>query len=152
MIFSKTWKYAVRALIYLAEHPEEGPILSSTIAKKEKIPEPFLVKILGTLASAGLVNSIRGRNGGFQIEIAPGNITLMDIAKLFDFFQDKGKCLLGYGFCEDDRACPVHHFWAEPESHIKSFLNNTTIKDLCGAITKDQNQKELLETKEISAQ
>ncbi|NQU05015.1 MAG: Rrf2 family transcriptional regulator, partial [Calditrichaeota bacterium] len=51
MFFSKAWNYSIRALIYLAEHRDEGPILSSVIAREESLPGPFLAKILGTLAS-----------------------------------------------------------------------------------------------------
>jgi Rrf2 family protein len=130
MFFSKSWNYAIRALIYLAEHRDEGQILSSDIAKEESIPGPFLVKILGTLATANIVISTRGRNGGFRLKQEPDQITLMDIARIFDFFQGSSKCLLGYGACERDETCPIHKHWAEPERLIKEFLENTTLEKI----------------------
>ena len=130
MIFSKAWAYAVRALLYLDEHHEDGPILSSVIAKDESIPGPFLVKILGTLAAAGIVESTRGRGGGFILKADPNEVTLNDIALLFEHPTMTDNCILGFGNCAGDESCPIHKHWDEPKRKIDHFLLNTTLADL----------------------
>jgi Rrf2 family protein len=130
MIFSKAWGYAVRALLYLAEHKEQGPVLSSVIAEEESIPGPFLVKILGTLAGAGIVESTRGRGGGFILRADPENIALYDISVLLENPAGSGNCILGYGDCIGDDSCPIHEHWVEPRKQIDNFLANTTLADL----------------------
>jgi len=144
MFFSKAWNYSIRALIYLAEHRDEGTILSSVIAKEEALPGPFLAKILGTLASANIVESTRGPKGGFILKADPENVNLLIIAKLFEHFETSGKCLLGYGACERGAPCPIHEFWAEPEQQIIKFLENTTLAKICAAVPYEK-RRDLIE-------
>ena len=130
MIFSKPWTYAIRALLYLAEHRNEGPMLSTTIAESEGIPAPYLVKILGILNSAKIVGSTRGPGGGFHLQVDPKKINLMKVVILFDsvdLFQD---CILGLGRCGENENCPIHRRWKEPKSFLMKFLEDTTLADL----------------------
>ncbi|MCF7811127.1 Rrf2 family transcriptional regulator [bacterium] len=150
MFFSKSWNYALRALIYLAEHRDDGQILSSVIAEEEAIPGPFLVKIMGKLATANIVDSTRGRNGGFRLKRKPKQIKLVDITRIFDSFESYGNCLLGYGDCVRDDSCPIHKYWAEPERLINEFLENTTIEMLCKPIPADE-RKALINERVLSA-
>ena len=130
MIFSKPWTYAIRALLYLAEHRNEGPILSTTIAEEESIPAPYLVKILGNLTAAKIVGSTRGPGGGFSLQVDPKSVNLMKVVTLFDsvdLFQD---CILGLGRCGENENCPIHKRWKEPKGFLMRFLEETTLADL----------------------
>ncbi|MFC2150632.1 RrF2 family transcriptional regulator [Calditrichota bacterium] len=137
MILSQTWRYAVRALIRLAQHGDKAPVLSSTIAEEEDIPAPFLVKILGMLANSGLINSTRGPRGGFWLNRKPDTITLMEIARATGYFGGNDACLLGYGLCSDGTPCAIHEHWAGPLEHISDFLENTTLEDLAHTMKKE---------------
>ena len=147
MLFSKSWNYSIRALIYLAEHSDEGLILSSVIAKEESIPGPFLAKILGTLASANIIESTRGPKGGFVLKADPEKITLLLIAQQLEHFEISGKCLLGYGACENGEPCPIHEFWAESERQIIKFLEDTTLAKICRLVPQEK-RRELIEKME----
>ncbi|MBT3232962.1 MAG: Rrf2 family transcriptional regulator [Calditrichaeota bacterium] len=138
MFFSKAWNYSIRALIYLAEHKDDGPILRSVIAEEESIPSPFLAKILGTLASVDIIDSTRGPRGGFVLKADPDKITLLEIAQLIEHFDASGKCLLGYGSCERGEACPIHEYWAEPKQQIMKFLKNTTLSMICQLVPQQK--------------
>ena len=140
MLFSKTCNYAIRALVYLTEHREDGPILSSVIAREEDIPAPFLSKILGTLATVKIVDSTRGRKGGFILTADPEKISLLDIADLFDHYSSSSGCLLGYGGCSDGDPCPLHKYWSKPKRLINEFLTNTTLSQLSKIIPKEQRE------------
>jgi Rrf2 family protein len=145
MIFSKPWTYAIRALLYLAEHRDQGPILSTTIAENEGIPAPYLVKILGTLNSAKIVGSTRGPGGGFSLQVDPKKLNLMRVVVLFDsvdLFQD---CILGLGLCGENEQCPIHRRWKEPKAGLMSFLEETTLADL--ALEAPDARRKLLEEK-----
>ena len=131
MIFSKAWSYVVRALIYLQEHREEGPILSTIIAQQESIPRPYLVKLLGELAAEGVVSSTRGRGGGFELLADPNSLKLKEITAMFDRPVVSSSCIFGYGKCESTEKCPIHEKWKGPQGYIDKFLEETSLADLC---------------------
>lgn len=130
MIFSKPSAYAVRALIFLANSPNQRPILSTNIAKAQSIPGSYLVKILGTLTGAKLIQSTRGPGGGFSLTKDPANITLKQVVTLFDRLELFEECVLGSGQCTEDEDCPIHKFWSTPRRTFLNFLETTTLADM----------------------
>jgi len=82
MVINAAVHYACLAMMDLAIHGEDGlPVRSSEIIRRNEIPGPFLVQILGTLKSTGWVKAIRGSQGGYQLIVQPDSITLLDIAE-----------------------------------------------------------------------
>jgi Rrf2 family protein len=71
--------YSVKALLDLTFQPDYGPASVNAIAERQKIPAPFLEKLLIELRCAGLVRSIRGAQGGYQLAHAPAAISLGQI-------------------------------------------------------------------------
>ncbi len=131
--------YAIRALIYLDQHKDEGPTLGAVIAEKENIPAPFLAKVLGHLSSAGVIDSKRGRNGGYILKVDAQNLPLSKVASFFEHPDKAKQCLLGYGICKDnDSTCPIHIHWAKPNKSLNNFLDNTTIADLSSLLSQDK--------------
>ena len=145
MIFSKPWTYAIRALLYLAEHRNEGPILSTTIAQEEGIPAPYLVKILGILNSAKIVSSTRGPGGGFSLQMDPKRLPLMKVVLLFDSVDLFQECILGLGPCGENDDCPIHKRWKDPKAQLMRFLDDTTLADL--ASEAPEGRRKILEEK-----
>jgi Rrf2 family protein len=76
--------YAVTALAYLAREKPGSPVASGAIARAERIPDLFLLKVLLRLAQAGLVRSRRGPGGGYTLARNPKDITLLDIVEAVD--------------------------------------------------------------------
>lgn len=130
MLLSKPTSYAVRALTCLAIYRNEGPILSTRIAREQSIPAQFLIKILGTLTTAGLVRSTRGPGGGFELAVDPRGISLLDVLNIFEGVTLTEVCLLGLGECSDTTACPVHHRWKTQKLEVMGFLRQTNIAEL----------------------
>ncbi|MBI5058805.1 Rrf2 family transcriptional regulator [candidate division KSB1 bacterium] len=130
MLLSKPTSYAIRALTCLATYRHEGPILSTRIASEQSIPAQFLIKILGTLTTAGLVRSTRGPGGGFELAVDPRTISLLDVLNIFEGVALTDECLLGLGRCSDNDSCPVHHRWKTQKLEVMGFLRQTNVAEL----------------------
>lgn len=140
MFLSKPVSYAVRALTYLAQHPDAGPHGSATIAEAQSIPAPFLTKILRLLTTAGFIASVRGPGGGFALVKAPEQISLLDVHSVFEGVALTDNCLLGHGKCADSTPCAVHDLWREPKKAMLAFLESTTIADLAGVTDRPKRR------------
>ncbi|HOB13232.1 MAG TPA: Rrf2 family transcriptional regulator [Novosphingobium sp.] len=81
MLSQKT-RYTIRALQHLADRWREGPVRLDEIAAAQNIPRKFLTVILSEMVRAGLVNSTRGRDGGYELALAPVDIRYGDIIRL----------------------------------------------------------------------
>jgi Rrf2 family protein len=105
VIFSRKSDYGLRALIYLAERRQGGPVTLNEIAERLMIPKAFLSKILQQLAKKGVVRSLKGPSGGFVLAVEPKEISMKDIVveidgplRVFECFATEADCAL-YGDC-----------------------------------------------------
>ena len=142
-MLSKTSKYAIRAMIYIAKNTKPNEKIGlKKIAEELDIPSPFLGKILQTLAKRKLLLSTKGPNGGFSVNRNMGDITILKIIEIIDgldFFND---CLLGLD-CHDhleDGRCPIHDKYEPIKDQLKQFFENQTIDELVEEIEKSENQ------------
>lgn len=81
-LITRNTDYAVRALCYIAEQKQKV-ISGDRFIKSLEMPRPFLRKILQTLTKAGLLNSSKGKDGGFSLAVSPEEITLFEVMKIF---------------------------------------------------------------------
>ena len=81
MLSQKT-RYTIRALQHLADTVGHGPVRLDAIAEAQNIPRKFLTVILSEMDRAGLVISHRGRDGGYELALAPVDIRYGDIIRL----------------------------------------------------------------------
>jgi Rrf2 family protein len=79
MRVSRSTGYALLAVGYLAQHQDEGIILSQDIAKKYNIPLEYLLKILQQLVRANILRSKRGPRGGFNLARKPSKVNLLEV-------------------------------------------------------------------------
>lgn len=84
MTVSRTIAYAVHAVLHLARAAPGVPIPSSQLAREGKMPERFLLQILRTLVTQGLLNSARGVDGGYYLSRSPDKITLLEVIETFE--------------------------------------------------------------------
>lgn len=140
MIFSRTSQYAIQALIYLATQPSGQRVLSRDIAHKLGVPSAYLAKILQDLSRDRLLDSIRGRSGGFVLRSGAENSNLLDILLLTDGPRADRECLLGLKACKDETACPLHRKWKPVKNDILACLGNVTLINLAKAVQSGQYQ------------
>ncbi|HAD18335.1 MAG TPA: Rrf2 family transcriptional regulator [Erythrobacter sp.] len=81
MLSQKT-RYAIRAMQHLADRYGEGPVQLGEIATAQKIPAKFLTTILSELGRAGVVESQRGRDGGYWLASPPQELTYGNLVRL----------------------------------------------------------------------
>ncbi len=129
-MISNTEKYALRAAIRLARHHREGPIQAGVLAREAGIPSNYLSKVLHTLARHGVVQSERGRNGGFRLAQDPDHLPLREL--LAPFAPESGRvgCLLRRGDCSDEDPCPAHGHWKGARQMVADFFAHTTLGDV----------------------
>lgn len=128
---SRSTEYAIRALTYLAQQQEGGRFhLAREMADLLGIPAPFLGKILQPLVTQGILESQRGRNGGFRLTVPPGEVTLQRVVESQETNPGPRGCLLGQAECSDERACPLHDYWKVAAEAFETKVQNTTLADL----------------------
>ena len=84
MMISTRGRYALRVMIDLAEHIDEGYIPLQTIAKRQGISEKYLESILAVLSKAGLLDAVRGKGGGYRLTREPSDYSIGEIIRAAD--------------------------------------------------------------------
>ncbi len=137
-MLSKTSKYAVRAVIYIAFYGTgEHNIDIRTISSKLDIPSPFLAKILQVLARYEILSSTKGPNGGFGIKKDPFKVSLYDIVKIFDGDDLFKKCLLSLRVCnENGIQCPMHTKYEEIRKQLIDMFKHQSIGKLASEMKR----------------
>ena len=133
MWISGTTQYAIRAVLYVAEHGAGGPVRVDEIADRLQVPRNYLSKTLHALARAGVLRSGRGPRGGFQLATSAGNLSLAEVAAPFDDLAAR-QCLLGRAACGWKNPCSVHPRWEQVSNALRAFFEQTTIADLLDEI------------------
>jgi Rrf2 family protein len=128
MTVSRTSEYALRAVTWLAAHPE-GAFGTGHIARETQVPEGYLSKVLQQLARAGLVSSRPGRSGGFVLSRTPRRMTVLEVVSAVDPLQRITSCplkLKAHRHC----LCPLHRRLDDAIASVQSAFAATPIADL----------------------
>jgi Rrf2 family protein len=129
-MLSNTAEYALRALIHLAEHQEEGPLRVDDVATALGVPRNYLSKVLHVLAKRGLLTSSRGPKGGFELGVPAEALSLYAAVEPFDDIEARRSCLLGQQACSDEHPCEVHGLWKDVAGRVATFFRETTLADV----------------------
>lgn len=134
MVLSRTSQYAVQALIYIATQPAGLPVLNRDIADRLNVPAAYLAKILQNLCKHGLLDSFRGRLGGFCLREGMQGSSLMQVLVLTEGPDFTKNCILGLKECSDATACPLHFKWSPVKKKIINLLNDMNLAELAKAV------------------
>jgi Rrf2 family protein len=136
-MLSRSSEYALRALSHLARHEAAGYMLTRTIAEDLDLPAAFLGKLLQTLVGAGLVESYRGRRGGFRLARGSGTIRLSDIVTPIDGGPAPRRGPLGVADSSDERPCALHDVVVLARERLAERLEELTLADLVRAPSQE---------------
>ena len=128
MLYSLTTKYAVIALVELAEREAATPVRD--IARAREIPSAFLAKLVPQLVRAGILSSTRGKNGGISFARSPSRVSLADVVRTIEGEGYFRECVFELFPCDGRPNCPLHDLWDPLRDRIRDFLEDTTIKSV----------------------
>ena len=148
MILNQTAEYAFRAMACLAICHKDGPMRASDLSERTNIPSFYLSKVMRRLVVAELVDSQRGRGGGFVLTRKPSEIRFADILEAVDYHADQGRCAFGFGRCSEHDPCPLHNSWSELQTAFNTWASSHTLADA----SDDRYLKQLLEQAAQNAQ
>jgi Rrf2 family protein len=134
-MLSRKAKYGLKALIHLAQHAGEGPVLIEDLAAAERIPRKFLEQILLELKKKGLLASRKGRGGGYQLGRPPGEISMAEIIRILDGPLAPVPCVSVTAYapcseCVDPAACGIRLVMREVRDGIAAILENATLAEV----------------------
>ncbi len=126
--YGKSTQNAIAAMSRLAEVYDEGTRLSSAeIGKARNLPQTLTAKLLTTLSQHGLVSGAPGPGGGYALARPPAEISLYDIAVVFERPDDSLICPFGPGWCGNNDPCPLHERLLELDLLVNDFLQTTQL-------------------------
>jgi Rrf2 family nitric oxide-sensitive transcriptional repressor len=129
-VISKTGTHALTALAVLAKLSNGDYAGTGDVARTIGAPRNYLGKLLKALSGQGLVESQKGKGGGFRLARDPATITLLDVMEPVGRVSRWTGCFLGQARCSADVACAVHARWSVTREAYFQFLKNTTVADL----------------------
>jgi Rrf2 family protein len=134
-MLSKKSKYAIKALIGLAQHGREEPVRIADLAREQQIPPKFLELILLELRNQGFLRSRKGKGGGYLLARDPGAIYLGQIVRMFDGPLAPVPCASQTAYvpcsdCRNEAVCGVHLAMKEVRDATARILDGTSLAQL----------------------
>ncbi|MBR3475199.1 MAG: Rrf2 family transcriptional regulator [Oscillospiraceae bacterium] len=124
-------RYALRVMLDLAQHPEDGYISLKTVAERQGISMKYLESIVGSLKKAELLDSSRGKEGGYRLSKAPAAYTVEEILRSIEDNLAPVSCIKdGSIQCDRAAACLTIPMWKELDEITNAYLKTVSLEDL----------------------
>ncbi len=137
-MFSKSCKYAIRAVLYLAIKSDETSKLGvDELASDLEVPRHFLAKILQQLTRSRIISSSKGRNGGFYLSKTNKSSNLLAVVECIDGPGTFTDCILGLKECSHLNPCPYHNKVQQFRNAFYELIQNETIAESANRIAKN---------------
>ena len=122
-------RYAVTAMLDLAMHHGNGPTALADIARRQGISLSYLEQLFARLRRQGLVSSVRGPGGGYNLAREGGDIHIAEVIAAVDENLDTTRCG-GAGNCHNDGPCLTHDLWQDLSDRIYDYLSHVSLQEL----------------------
>ena len=144
-MLSKKTRYGLQSVLHLAKRHGQGTVLISELARNERIPQKFLELILLELKNKGILQSKKGKGGGYALARDPQKVTLGEVIRILEGPLAPVPCVsqTAYRKCEeclDENTCGIRMVMKDVRDAMADILDNTTLKDVINKIevkTKD---------------
>ena len=145
-MLSKKSKYGLKALLVLGQEEGRGPVLVSDISEREAIPKKFLEAILLELKRHGIVESRKGRGGGYFLRRRPADITFGEVIRVLDGPLAAVSCVSQTAYmtcaeCLDEETCGVRIAMKEVRDATARILDHKTLADVNTKVARMQRKK-----------
>ena len=129
MMISTKGRYALMIMTYIAEHQDESVVSLKDIAEHKNMGIKYLEIIVSSLNKAGLLESTRGKNGGYRLNREPEDYSLFEILKVAEGSLVPVNCV-EERFCDTAPNCKTNKMWCELDQLISDFLSKKTLADI----------------------
>ena len=131
MFFSKSFGYAVRGVLYIMLMQDAKQyVQAEEIAETLQLPRHFVSKILKKLVKTGVLNSSKGKTGGFTVNDDTKGFLLLRLFEITDSMDTFDKCSLRLQNCDEANPCPMHQQMVRVKQELRQALSTTTVGDL----------------------
>lgn len=143
---SKRTRYGLKAILSLGRRYGEGPVLISTLSKEESIPLKFLELILLDLKTHGLLESKKGKHGGYQLSRPPSTVTIGSLLRVLEGPLAALPCASETAFhpcddCEDIESCGTRIILRQVRDAAAEILDRTTLADLLRQVQTSRDRR-----------
>ncbi|HNV23318.1 MAG TPA: Rrf2 family transcriptional regulator [Candidatus Omnitrophota bacterium] len=128
-LINRDTDYALRAIIFIAQSDKEL-VSTAELEEELKLPRPFLRKILQILQKEGILNSVKGVGGGFNLAKPIEKIFLLDLIKIFQGPLTLAECMFRNKVCKNRKTCPLHKKIKALEQYARDYMKDVTIGTL----------------------
>ena len=138
MKISTKGRYGLRLMVALAVRYGAGPVRVDVLSRDEDISANYIHVLMGVLKAAGLVRSIRGANGGYELARSPSKITSYEVVSVLEGNTVPVECVAEPGTCPRAEGCPTRNVWCRIAASVDEILKSMTLQDLAD----EQNRQE----------
>lgn len=137
MKYSQSTETAIDSLFFMAAHPERHDFTVEEIATAQRVSPSYLAKIFQQLSKAGLLRSHRGSKGGYQLGRGTPEITLWDIALVFEGSSPMYECNATAKSCSLGPKCLIVNTFREAERRMQEVLQGVSLEQLVQSVRKN---------------
>ena len=132
MKLSTKGRYAVMAMVDMAQHAQGRPVALADIAARQEISLSYLEQLFAKLRRSGLVKSVRGPGGGYLLTRGTDDTRISDVIVAVDEPIRATRCPSGSGAgCRSDKSrCMTHDLWEELGNQIHLYLSSVSLEDV----------------------
>lgn len=140
MMVSTKGRYALTVMVDLAKNAVDGYVSLADIAERENLSMKYLESIISMLNKGGMLESLRGKNGGYKLARDPSEYTINEILLLTEGTLAPVNCIMQEGVeCEKAATCSTLPLWAGLDGVIEKYLTGITLEDVMSG-----NRKKML--------
>ena len=131
MLVSTKGRYALRVMLDLAQQPQGAFIPLTDVAFRQDISEKYLESIVSSLSKNKLVDSVRGKGGGYRLNRKADEYTVAEILNTAEGSVRPVSCLVnGKESCPKAESCPIYKMWADLDGKLQKYFGSITLADL----------------------
>lgn len=130
-MISTKGRYALRVMVDLAQHQDEGHVPLKSIAERQEISKKYLEIIVKTLVTGGMITGVSGKGGGYTLSRAPEDYTVAEILELMEGTLAPVACLKeGAQACPRAGHCQTLPMWTDFDNMVRDYFNGKKLSDL----------------------
>ena len=131
MKISTKGRYALRMMLDIAEHQDDGFVALKDVARRQGISKKYLEQIALQLSQAGVLHAVRGHQGGYRLTREPAEYTALDVLRIAEGSLAPVTCLSQFpNPCERSGSCRTLPLWRGLESVVEGYLGSVSLQDL----------------------